>query len=99
VRNIKEAVVAGPSSTISPPTVPPPLRPEQLPSPHVRHQSYLNSVINPPYSSLPFASRPMSTDQLSPLHSQPQPTRQIAQPRALASKVFSGEDIDYYFGK
>jgi transcriptional regulatory protein LEU3 len=111
VRNIKEAVVAsGPSSTISP-TVAPPLRPSQLQSPTVRELPYISTGGTPPTYSTPpttnpsFGRRPMSVDPqsessgLSSVTTRPRAAGQVAEPRALASNVFSGADIDYYFDK
>lgn len=103
-------MASGPVSAISP-AVAPPLRPIQVQSPAVRELPYISTGGVPPTYSTPptsnpsFGGGPMSVDprtespSLSNSTSRPRAAGQAAEPRALASSVFSGEDIDYYFDK
>ena len=112
VRNIKEAVASGPASKSSATAVvAAQLPPTHLQSPSARGLPYMSTGggIPPSYPSLPtvnppFQAGPISADiqaassSLSKF-SRPRAAGQVAEPRALASSVFSGEDIDYYFDK
>ncbi|KAB5570284.1 hypothetical protein GE09DRAFT_1283423 [Coniochaeta sp. 2T2.1] len=111
VRNIKEAVASGPPSSVSPvvATQQPPIH---LQSPSARGPSYLGTgggilptYPTPPTGNLPFGGGLMSADAaqsespaLASFTAQ-RASGQVAQPRALASSVFSGEEIDYYFDR
>lgn len=115
VRNLKQAVVVPPAAastaTVS---AFPPLRPEQLPSPYLRQQPF-NPPLPPastsyvPPQSVPAPTLRVPGGSVEPALLTPNLSHlaataarvsgQIAEPRALASRVFSGEDIDHYFEK
>ncbi|KAK4196627.1 hypothetical protein QBC40DRAFT_286955 [Triangularia verruculosa] len=115
VQNIKDAVVAprpvldlhqhhqhghlhfGAPSTAAEPYIPP------LPAPSISTNSVSsNAIFNRPrlYSvSSEHAVPPPLTPAGSNVPSTTGHTQHPAEPRALGSRVFSGEDIDYYFEK
>ena len=114
VRNIKEAVAPRPIPPIlNPAPVDPQVlaRPVQLPSPHSNPPSLTTDSYLPPRANSfvrlnPFIAPAVpETDVSTPALSNdttltlPAPSGRPTEPRALGSRVFSGDDIDYYFEK
>ncbi|KAK3333716.1 hypothetical protein B0T19DRAFT_354258 [Cercophora scortea] len=102
VQTIKDAVAPRPMTDL------PSLRSVQLPSPHLASHS-LGDPYHPaaPAPNLFSRARPFirasETPALTPARTSDAASTRFsggpAEPRALGSRVFSGEDIDYYFEK